>query len=93
MSSNFEREHSELPIPNGWFAVAFSKDIVKGEVKAIHYFDTDLVLFRTREGHARVLDAFLADRSAARLSDLDDVLQVDAWARRSARELIGEARS
>ena len=58
MSKNFEANHTDLPIPNGWFAVAFSRDIVRGEVKAIHYFDTDLVLFRTRDGHARVLDAY-----------------------------------
>jgi 1-deoxy-D-xylulose-5-phosphate reductoisomerase len=43
--------------------------------------------------NARVLDAFLADRAAAQLSDLDDVLQVDAWARRTARALIDEARA
>jgi hypothetical protein len=35
-----------------------------------------------------VLDAFLA-RPAAPLRDLDDVLAVDAWARRAARERLG----
>ena len=58
MSRNFEQNHTDLPIPNGWFAVAFSRDLVAGEVKSIHYFDTDLVLFRTRDGEARVLDAY-----------------------------------
>lgn len=53
-----EDEHSELPIPNGWFAVAFTSDLVDGEVKPIRYFDEDLVLFRTRSGTARVLDAY-----------------------------------
>ena len=48
---------SELSIPNGWFCVAWSKDLVPGDVQPIHYFGRDLVLFRTREGHARVLDA------------------------------------
>ena len=58
MSRNRTAEHTELPMPNGWFAVAFSRDLVPGEVKAITYFDRDLVLFRTREGEARVLDAY-----------------------------------
>ena len=53
-----EREHTELPIPNGWFAVAWSKDLVAGDVQPIHYFGEDLVLFRTRSGQVRVLDAY-----------------------------------
>ena len=58
LSLNREREHTELPIPNGWFAVAFSRDLVAGDVQAIHYFGQDLVLFRGRDGAARVLDAY-----------------------------------
>src|SRR6185436_3368986 len=50
--------HTELPIPNGWFAVAWSKDFVPGDVKRARYFGQDLVLFRTRDGHMRVLDAY-----------------------------------
>ena len=42
------RDHTELPIPNGWFAVAFSNELVPGEVRRIHYFDEDLVLYRGR---------------------------------------------
>jgi phenylpropionate dioxygenase-like ring-hydroxylating dioxygenase large terminal subunit len=56
--SRREREHAELPIPNGWFAVAWSRDLVPGDVKRIHYFGEDLVLFRTRGGSLRVLDAY-----------------------------------
>ena len=51
-------EHTELPYPNGWFAVAYSRDLIEGGVQAIHYFGEDMVLFRTRSGQARVLDAF-----------------------------------
>ncbi len=29
--------HVELPIPNGWFAVAWSKDFVAGEVKRAYH--------------------------------------------------------
>ncbi len=53
-----ERHHTELPIPNGWFAVAFSNELVPGEVRRLHYFDEDLVLYRGRDGTPRVLDAY-----------------------------------
>ena len=58
------RQHTSLPIPNGWFAVAWSKDLVHGDVKRIRYFDEELVLFRTRSGQAKVLDAYCAHLGA-----------------------------
>jgi nitrite reductase/ring-hydroxylating ferredoxin subunit len=45
-------------IPNGWFAVGFSKDLEVGGVERIRYFEEELVLFRTRSGKARVLSAY-----------------------------------
>jgi nitrite reductase/ring-hydroxylating ferredoxin subunit len=59
-----EREHTQLPMPNGWFAVGWSKDLVAGDVRAIHCFGEDLVLFRTRAGEAKVLDAYCAHLGA-----------------------------
>ncbi len=53
-----ELEDHTLPIPNGWFAVEWSHALREGDVRPIHYFGEDMVLFRTRSGHARVLDAF-----------------------------------
>ena len=53
-----EKEHVQLPMPNGWFALEFSRELREGDVKPIHYFGEDLVLFRTRSGQAKVLDAF-----------------------------------
>ena len=53
-----ESQHLPPGIPNGWFAVSWSKDLIDGEVKRIRYFDRELVLFRTRSGAARVLDAY-----------------------------------
>ena len=50
--------HTELPLPNGWFAVAWSSEVQPGTVKRIHYFGEDLVVFRTRSGEAAVLDAY-----------------------------------
>jgi len=53
-----DEEHVQLPIPNGWFAVEFSRELHEGDVKPVHYCGEDLVLFRTRSGEAKVLDAF-----------------------------------
>jgi nitrite reductase/ring-hydroxylating ferredoxin subunit len=53
-----EREDDPLALPNGWFAVAWSKELGEGDVKPVHYFGEELVLFRTRSGQARVLDPF-----------------------------------
>ncbi len=47
-----------LPMPYGWFHVAFSKDIGPGESKPVFYFDQDLVIFRTESGEAKVVDAY-----------------------------------
>ncbi|MDJ0865112.1 MAG: Rieske 2Fe-2S domain-containing protein [Myxococcota bacterium] len=46
-----------FPIPNGWFGVAFRDELAPGQVKPIHYFGEDLVLWRGDDGVARVLDA------------------------------------
>ena len=45
-------------IPNGWFAVGWSRDLAIGEVRRIYYFEEELVLFRTRTGKSRVLSAY-----------------------------------
>ena len=44
--------------PTGWFQVAWSAELAVGEVKPIHYFDRDMVLYRTSDGRAHVLDAY-----------------------------------
>ncbi len=44
--------------PNGWFQIAVSSEIAPGELKTIKYFGRELVLFRTQEGKAHVLDAY-----------------------------------
>lgn len=52
-------EHRLSPeIPNGWFAVAWSRELTAGEVRRIHVFGEDLVLFRTDSGAPRVLSAY-----------------------------------
>jgi nitrite reductase/ring-hydroxylating ferredoxin subunit len=51
-------EDDKLPIPNGWFAIAWSHELHAGDVKPIEYFGEEMVLFRTRSGAAKVLDPF-----------------------------------
>jgi nitrite reductase/ring-hydroxylating ferredoxin subunit len=46
-----------FPVPNGWFIVAESAELALGEVRPLHYFDRDLVLFRGEDGAPRVLNA------------------------------------
>ena len=46
-----------FPIPNGWFMIAYSDELRAGDVKPIRYFGEDLVVFRTEDGQAHVLDA------------------------------------
>jgi phenylpropionate dioxygenase-like ring-hydroxylating dioxygenase large terminal subunit len=55
---NASQQTQTPTIPNGWFAIAWSKDLVRGDVKRIQYFGEELVLFRTRDGEAKVLDAY-----------------------------------
>lgn len=42
----------------GWHIVALSQELAKGDVKALHYFNEDLVLFRGDSGEAVILDAY-----------------------------------
>ncbi len=46
------------PFPNGWFRVCESEDLQVGEVKPVHFFGEDFVVFRTESGQAQVLDAY-----------------------------------
>ena len=43
--------------PRGWFQVAYSDELPRGEVMPLRYFGADLVLFRTESGEPKVLDA------------------------------------
>ncbi|MBL4586642.1 MAG: Rieske 2Fe-2S domain-containing protein [Flavobacteriales bacterium] len=46
------------PHPNGWFVVAFSDNLKKGEVRAICFMDQELVIYRTQSGRAAVSNAY-----------------------------------
>lgn len=47
-----------IPLANAWYAVAVSSELAVGDVRPLQCFGNDLVLFRTRSGAAKVLDAF-----------------------------------
>ena len=49
---------TSLPIPFGWYAVAFSDELSIKEVKPLYFFAKDLVLYRTESGIPVLLDAF-----------------------------------
>lgn len=55
---NASQTNHALPIPNGWFAVAWSRDLEAGQVVKLRCFDRDLVLYRTRDGRPVLLDAY-----------------------------------
>ncbi len=44
-------------VPNGWFAVAASDSLARGDVLPVHYLGRDLVVFRGDDGTPRVFDA------------------------------------
>lgn len=47
-----------LPVPMGWYAVALSSELAIADVKPLHYFGQELVLFRGESGKASVLHAY-----------------------------------
>jgi phenylpropionate dioxygenase-like ring-hydroxylating dioxygenase large terminal subunit len=46
-----------MPMPFGWFAVAYADELAPGAVRPLRYFGRDLVLWRGEDGLPRVMDA------------------------------------
>jgi phenylpropionate dioxygenase-like ring-hydroxylating dioxygenase large terminal subunit len=44
--------------PSGWYQVAWADEIGPGDVKPLHYFGRDLVIYRGESGDHHVMDAF-----------------------------------
>ena len=53
-----------FPIPNGWFIVAQAGELAPGEIRRVHYFGRELVLYRTEAGEARLVNAYCAHLGA-----------------------------
>jgi 3-ketosteroid 9alpha-monooxygenase subunit A len=47
-----------LPFPRGWYVIADSDQVARGEVKPITAFGRELVVFRTADGEAHVTNAY-----------------------------------
>jgi len=45
-----------MPMPFGWFCIGYSDELAVGEVRNIHYFGRDMVLFRTASGKVGLTD-------------------------------------
>ncbi|MGW2189823.1 Rieske 2Fe-2S domain-containing protein [Streptomyces sp. NPDC001719] len=48
----------ELPYPNGWFALARSRELTPGRVLTRRLADEDIVLYRTRDGSAYAVQPY-----------------------------------
>ncbi len=53
-----QKQRIPLEIPNGWYIVAYSDDVARGEIKHLKYFNEEQVLFRGEDGTAGLLDAY-----------------------------------
>ncbi len=51
-------ERLPMPMPFGWFCIGYADELAVGEVKNVHYFDRDMVLFRTENGELGLTDPF-----------------------------------
>ena len=47
-----------MPIPHGWYFVSYSDDLLKGKSKPLSYFDKELVIYRTEDGEAVLMEAY-----------------------------------
>jgi len=47
-----------MPMPFGWFAIGYSDELAAGELKTVHYFDRDMILFRTESGELGLTDPY-----------------------------------
>lgn len=45
-----------MPMPFGWFCIGYSDELAVGQVRNVHYFDRDMVLFRTESGRIGLTD-------------------------------------
>lgn len=66
MSDEIQRESVDLPIPFGWFAVAYTDDVAIGQTHNIRYFEDDIVLWRGEDGNIRALHAYCPHLGAHR---------------------------
>lgn len=49
-------ETARLPIPFGWYCIGYADELDRGDVKVVHYFGREMVLFRTEGGAVGLVD-------------------------------------
>ena len=79
-----------FPVPNGWFVVEESRELLPGESKALYVFGADVVLFRGEDGTPRMVEAYCAHLGAhlgaqSSRARAGLVTGIPSWRRRSAR--------
>jgi nitrite reductase/ring-hydroxylating ferredoxin subunit len=57
-SHTADRGYAGLPIPFGWFGVAMSDEIAVGEIRTLHYFGTQFVVWRGEDGVLNAVDPY-----------------------------------
>jgi nitrite reductase/ring-hydroxylating ferredoxin subunit len=45
-------------LPSGWYVVAVSDEVKRGQIVSRHYFNTDIVIYRMQDGVVRIADPF-----------------------------------
>lgn len=54
--TTIDRGYAGLPLPFGWFAVALSSEIAPGDIRTMHYFGTEFVVWRGHDGVIHAVD-------------------------------------
>ena len=44
--------------PRGWFPVGLTTEVATGEIKSVHYFGRQMIVYRGEDGVARISDAY-----------------------------------
>ena len=78
-------ERRSISRPSGWFCVGWSADLsADGEPRTVHYFDTEMVMYRGESGRVVVFEAYCAHLGAhlgvgGRVRGDDLVCPYHAW--------------
>lgn len=57
-SDTLIRGRRVLPYPDGWFAVCFSHELKRGDVRTVPFMGQELVVYRTHAGEAFAVEPF-----------------------------------
>ncbi len=72
--------------PDGWYRVASAPELAVGEVRPLHYFGRELVLFRGEDGAARVFDAHCPEKLNCEFINRQFTQDIPIWEHKVYRE-------